>query len=504
MDWWKNQKTLLGRAEKVKKILGHCPLFILEINPAGEILYLNKYIEGFSEEEVIGKKIYDYFSKEQHQMVQDSITKLLQTREPVDYEVTSNLPEGLYQFSSKMIPIIEDDEISRIICLSEDVTIKRMTERTLLEASKMAVIGELAGAVTHEINNPLAVIKGYLGVIQSELKKMGINNEKINGALKAQAESAGRIEKMSYLLKKFMKKNKEHDCFDLHEVVENTVIFYELLFARHLIEFETKLCGKRVMVDGDTDCFYQIISSLFNNAKDAFVESSKRKITVSSFVEGDEIVVRIEDNGPGIPQSELPYVFDLSYSSCERDVKVGLNLSYHLTHAMGGKIKVQSNEKEGSCFEVILPIAREKESIHEETNDQQACTERFLGRALVIEDEAHLNGVLAGILRSFGLEVNSCLSGEEALRQMSGNKYDYIFTDLNLPGTSGAPFLRRIFNQARCAKIIVVTGGSLLSEKKFESYQRQVASVISKPFTRKMIYQELREMNRLGQSPAVH
>lgn len=252
--------------------------------------------------------------------------------------------------------------------------------KELLVSEKMAAVGQISGGLAHEINNALAIINANLHLIQMNITTVsGISVEKlkleelndIRQAIKGANLGSDRIQDIVESMKKAANPHQMERTFIQVDATIRTVISYYLKpDAGTKIEF---LPGEPPRFICNPGLFSLAIYNLLNNSVDA-VQSLKKQLTTESFsgkvqvetkyIQGKEpaLVVIIADNGNGIPGHLQSKIFDPFYTTKEVGSGRGLGLYevYTIVSGMGGKIKVESNEGNGTRFILEIPYSNTK------------------------------------------------------------------------------------------------------------------------------------------------
>jgi polar amino acid transport system substrate-binding protein len=234
----------------------------------------------------------------------------------------------------------------------ENVTFDKLRENQLMHSNKIAALGQLAAGVTHEIRNPLGLIRNYTYIIENELYESpkelkeninGINNaldsvnEFINNLLNFSRISSDRKESI-YLkdffreVKRLSHRNLENNNIQLLIKCENQNVFFNRESLKHI--------------------FFNLIS----NASDSIISDGKIEIKCESLNE-DYTVIRIKDNGKGIKKENIEKIFDPFFTTKypEQGTGLGLNFVHKEITENNGKILVISEYLAGAEFVLTLP-----------------------------------------------------------------------------------------------------------------------------------------------------
>lgn len=269
-------------------------------------------------------------------------------------------------FSAFTVMVMISAILIGLIVSQGDATIRRQyeeleeTHRQLLQAARLAAVGEMAGGVAHEINNPLGVILGrsdYLLAVSNE-QGAGEIREDLEVIQRNASRAARIIRDLLDFARPHVLNRKEND---LNKIVVETV---ELLSPR-LGERHVALCKNlkpMPQIELDRDRIQQVLVNLINNAIDACQPQSGAVVIQSRVdTEGKWAIVEIEDNGCGISQENQKKVFDPFFTTKHQGTGLGLSISYRIIRDHGGHIDVSSQTDNGARFAIYLPVSDAKE-----------------------------------------------------------------------------------------------------------------------------------------------
>jgi CheY-like chemotaxis protein len=189
----------------------------------------------------------------------------------------------------------------------------------------------------------------------------------------------------------------------------------------------------------------QVLLNLINNAQDAIVPGSKvPRITVRTEQRGELVAIVVEDNGSGISKGNLKKVFDPFFTTkpVGKGTGLGLSISYGIIREHGGEISLQSEVGMGTQVLIQLPVHHHAPPVMER-QVRCAILDRQM-RILVVDDEPEIVSLLrAGLSRS-NLTVDSACTISDAVSLAATNTYDFVLTDVKMPGGSGMDLYKRL------------------------------------------------------------
>lgn len=235
------------------------------------------------------------------------------------------------------------------------------TTRQLLQAQKMATIGEMASGIAHEVNNPLAVIGRETEWIQDLLKDHPPSDpeaaREIHDSLQVIASQVSRCAEITHKLLNFARKSAPVlQWVDINGLIEEMVRLVERLTKEKNISFQRSYQSPMAPVWTDPPLIRQVILNLLNNAVQA-IESQGTVTVVTHENAKGWVDISIADTGCGIAPSHLPHLFDPFFSTKDptRGTGLGLAICQKIVTALGGLIVVESEKGCGSRFTVRLP-----------------------------------------------------------------------------------------------------------------------------------------------------
>jgi signal transduction histidine kinase len=241
--------------------------------------------------------------------------------------------------------------ISRAL-IYRDMSLK---DRQIMQAEKMAAIGELAAGIAHEIRNPLGIITGSAETVQKH-KDQKIRKEMVEYILEESKRINGLI---SSFLDFARPKEPELVSCDLREILEKIILLLSPRARTLRVEIKKEIPETPVRVAVDPEQIRQAITNLGVNALEAMPKGGVLKVTVQE--DGKErVFVRFSDTGKGIPNEIRAKVFDPFFTTKEGGTGLGLSIAHRIITQHGGTITLERGDERGSTFTIILPLEMER------------------------------------------------------------------------------------------------------------------------------------------------
>jgi signal transduction histidine kinase len=241
--------------------------------------------------------------------------------------------------------------ISRAL-IYRDMSLK---DKQIMQAEKMAAIGELAAGIAHEIRNPLGIITGSAEIVQKH-KDQKIREEMINYIL----EESKRIDGLVNSLLDFARpKEPQLMSCDLREILEKMLLLLSPRAHILRVHIRKEIPQTPLRVSVDPDLIRQALMNLGVNALEAMPNGGVLKIAVMADGQ-DNVFIRFSDTGKGIPKEIQTKVFDPFFTTKEGGTGLGLSIAHQIIIQHGGTITLEEGEERGSTFTIILPLERER------------------------------------------------------------------------------------------------------------------------------------------------
>jgi len=242
------------------------------------------------------------------------------------------------------------------LALSRTLVYREMSlkDRQIMQAEKMAAIGELAAGIAHEIRNPLGIITGSVETLRKH-EDPTIRAEMMDYIL----EESKRIDGLISTFLDFSKpKEPQKVRCNLLDVLEKTLLLILPQAHTHRVEIQKEIPTEPMWVKVDVDQIRQAFMNLCINALEAMPQGGVLRILVGEN-RMDKAMVRFSDTGKGVPKEVRTRIFEPFFTTKERGTGLGLFIAHQIITQHGGEITLKEGEKGGTTFTVSLPLERE-------------------------------------------------------------------------------------------------------------------------------------------------
>lgn len=250
--------------------------------------------------------------------------------------------------------------------LLEDLVAElKETQQQLVQAGKMAAVGQLAAGVAHEINNPLAGIMGYAQLASEHIRARqatGIPPSEIHrfvGYIENMERQSQRCKQIVQNLLRFARASthEEPEPVDVNQVVRETLSFLSHQMVSNGVQLDSHLADPLPPIKGHPGKLQQIFTNILINALQA-IKTGQGRIGIDTSVADNWVTIRISDSGEGIPEENLDKIFEPFFTTKEigQGTGLGLSVTYGLVKDMGGNIGVESSVGQGTIFTLSFPV----------------------------------------------------------------------------------------------------------------------------------------------------
>ena len=392
-----------------------------------------------------------------------------------------------------------EDHTVRIEALVRDVSErKKLDDETrdlyhqLLQAEKMAALGQTVSGVAHELNNPLATILSWA----ERLSERTTLEEPVRRGLEtifSESERAARI--VRNLLTFARKRQTTRAMVDVNQVARETLTLraYEQRVTNVTVIDALAAGLPQVFADGHQ--VQQVLLNLVINAEQAMLAANGRgTLVIRTWHDVDQecVVLEVNDDGPGIPEEVQPKIFDPFFTTKEvgKGTGLGLTVAYAIVQEHGGRIR------RGASFYVELPVSGAKLPAAPPARGRLPAPAGIVagGAILVVEDEAQLASAVVEALRDAGYLVQHAADGEEALEKVKAEAFDLVICDLKMPRLDGPSFYRMLEAAApRLSRRVIFVTGDVAGTEAEAFLEESGCRWLAKPFRLSDLLRAVRE-----------
>lgn len=485
-------------------------IFVLDLE--GTIIYWNQGAErifGWAAAEAVGTKFVDLLF---HGVVAPRLREAAQiTRERGEWagELAEFTKDGRSIVIQGRASLIRDEQgrPKGILVIDTDITEKKQIEEKFLRAQRMESLGALAGGIAHDLNNVLTPL-----LISAELLKDKITDadgKRMLAAMEANVHRAAKLVKQVLTFGRGI--SGERVPVQLESIARDIGQMVNQTFPKS-VEFELQAAADLWPVVGDPTQLHQVLLNLCVNARDAMPAGGRLSVTLANTrldenypaknpeaKAGAYVVIRVADNGTGIPKAIQPRIFEPFFTTKKDGGGSGLGLSTSLgiVRSHGGFIQCYSEEGRGSTFNVYLPAQFEPAGLADTVNGPFELPRGRGELVLLVDDEPPIREVAQSILERFGYRVLTAADGAEAIALYRSRRAEIaaVVTDLIMPGMDG-PAVITALKAVNPAVNVIVSSGLASPDTIARVKESGVSHFIPKPYTAETLLQSLRQLLR--------
>jgi signal transduction histidine kinase len=345
MSWWQAGVDSLTAVVSLTSAIVIWPLLprLLSIPSPAQLQTVNRELE---HEKVILEKTQDELRRaytEVEQRVADRTVELVQANQALQMEITARkqAEEEIRQLNASLEQRVE--ERTREL---------RDAHEQLVRSEKLAVLGQLAGSVGHELRHPLGVISNAVYFLKMALPDAP---EKIKEYLNIVENETRASDKIVNDLLDFTRvKSLGSQSVSIPDVIRQTLERYP---APKSVQVTLDLPSDLPRAYADPQHLVQILGNLTLNAVQAMPNGGN--LVISSYAPDDMICIAVKDTGIGVPPENMKNLFEPLFTTKPKGIGLGLAVSKKLVEAGGGRIEAQSEAGMGSVFSIYIPIFKE-------------------------------------------------------------------------------------------------------------------------------------------------
>ncbi|SMC85531.1 PAS domain S-box-containing protein [Desulfocicer vacuolatum DSM 3385] len=258
--------------------------------------------------------------------------------------------------SSTLMPMKNQEQtLVGYLLFSRDISAFQELQARLLRSDRLAVTGQLAASVAHQINSPLQGISAFIDL----MKENAASDEEMMECLAALTQGFESIRTTVENLMDLTRPGKEKkQHIDINKVIQDTLALVRLHIQQAGVELSLNFSPALPLIHASSSQISHVILNLVNNALEAMDgQTEAKQIWVTSVLMDETIEIQFQDTGPGIAKEHMDYVFDPFYTTKNvLGMGMGLSVCNGFIENHGGTIRVESSGSQGACFTIVLPM----------------------------------------------------------------------------------------------------------------------------------------------------
>ena len=363
------EESLRQKKEELDRFFSVTLDLLCIANTGGYFLRLNPSWEkvlGYSREELMANRFFNFVHPDDLASTQEAVAKLVSQRKVIHFKNRYRSKDGTYRLlewtaapAGELIYAAARDITERMEAEAED----RLRREELAHLARISTMGELAGTLAHEINQPLSAImsnaqaaKRYLDVPTPDIEEV---KEILRDIVKEDARAGEVINRLRALLKKA---KMESEPLDLNSIFQEVIGLLHGDVVIRDVKVTTELDPRASLMLGDRIQLQQVALNLILNAFEAMHDCPRgeQRVLIRTWQKDSEIVAAVTDNGRGVPAGETETVFKPFYTTKPQGLGMGLSISRSIINRHQGRIWVENNSDGGATFYFSLPVPTEE------------------------------------------------------------------------------------------------------------------------------------------------
>lgn len=346
------EKQARSSEDSYKKLIDALPESII-IHQDNGIVYVNKatvnMMGASGKEDLIGKGMLDFIDPEYEVRIKERIKQAKKMRQPLsslEYRV-KHFDGSMFFFEASSLYIVLGGK-EAVLTIGKDITSRKVKSEQLLQKSeKLAMLGQMAAGIAHEIRNPLTSIQGFIHLFKSS----NVQEEYFDIVL-------SELERINSIVGEFLVLAKPSVATyveqDVKVLINDVVTLINTQSILNNVQIFVYIDSDLPMISCEKNQLKQVFLNLLKNSIEAMPNGGNIDIKVTGQEEG-KISIQIIDQGIGIPNDRLSTLGEPFYTTKEKGTGLGLMTCYKIIEGHNGKLTIHSVLNEGATIEIILP-----------------------------------------------------------------------------------------------------------------------------------------------------
>jgi len=516
MALYKARLDRIGKAteQRLAATLGALQDYVLATDATGRLTYLNPAAERIlsrSNADCLGRplaELLDLRERETRTQLPEITERVLLPgfhTEPTHplLLMGANAEGRLVQVQTNALAEPDGAAMGRVIIL-RDVTLLDQLEENIRRSQKLDAVGRLAGGISHDFNNLLAIINSYADLLLLKAKP-GDPLEKYYRNIRTAGQRGADL--VSRLMTFSRRAATPPQAISPAEVVREVEKMMRPVI-RENIELVVDAPAGLPPLFSDPGQIEQVLVNLCLNARDAIAEAGRITISLAARKfdsleaarqnlqgPGTYVLLSVADTGCGIPAEIREKIFEPFFTTKEvgKGTGLGLAMVYSLIKQNRGRIEVQSEPDKGAVFTIYLPAHTAKTTCDVVREDAPGGTPSGNERILMVEDDPNFADCIKNLLDMHGYTTVAATNGEDALdvfRNNDGN-FDLLLSDIVLPKLSGRALATQLRVQRPHLRVLFMSGYENVGSK-----NKTIAGTdhLQKPFSLNTLLEHVRSL----------
>jgi|GEM_PF-6916472 len=504
------ERNLEESEQRYRLLADNSTDLITRIQADGSMNYVSpasRQILGYDPGELLYRSAFDLIAEEDLQPLQQLVGSLLAGEDRPSIPYRAHRKDGsVVWLESKAKLLIDDWGVRELVCITRDITERRMLQEQVSQAQRLEAIGRLAGGIAHDFNNILTVITGYAEILELRFPAEDPAARYVANILEAGQRAALLTRQLlTYSRKQLVTRGS----IVVNEMLQRLEPLLRPLLGE-TIELQLRLDPALRPIVADTGQLEQLVMNLAINSRDAMPEGGRlvletanlnlpdgesRSITLSP---GRYIRFSVIDTGQGMDDTVKTRLFEPFFTTKEAGQGTGLGLPtvYATVEQCGGAITVDSTVGAGTRFDLYFPSQDRVEQppaprvVPARPSPQFADHHR---RILVVEDDPHVRSLVELTLREHHFQVTTATSGDEALELAEyAPPFDLLLTDVVMKGMNGRELADALRPRQPQLTVLFMSGHTEDAIVR-RGVLHNVVSFLQKPFTAEELMQRVRQ-----------
>jgi len=353
-----------------ESVLDSLPVSLYVVDRDYRIVTWNRHREvgeqGIPRDTAIGRDVFSVLAKYPQGRLRQEFERAFRTGEIERIEQQTVADDGSTRhWIVSKVPMrnAETGEVTHVITVGEDVTVRVEAMHSIGRAEKLAAVGRLAAGVVHEINNPLATIAACAESLEQRIDEGSFDTsdsvDDLSEYLGLIKSEAFRCKSITMGLLDFSRvRMGERLPTDLGDVVRSSANLLMHQKRGENVEIVTDIAENLPLVTADAGQIQQAVIALATNGIDAMQDGGR--LTLRAVAAGNRFVIEVRDTGSGISPEHMSKIYEPFFTTKEvgKGTGLGLAVCYGIISDHGGRLNVRSNVGKGTTFSIFLPIAK--------------------------------------------------------------------------------------------------------------------------------------------------